>query len=231
MKFFRTLSRFVTVIAILSLYACAQTRQTRSVETTGFLGDYSMLKKGEGGQAQLVYIKPGLNLNGVNKVIIDPITIMRASDSSVAKLSDDELKMLSDSLYITLAEELGKSFEIVNRPGSGTIRIRAAITEARGSKVAMDVITSVIPQTRTLTTLGGLATDTDLFVGKAAVEAEALDAQTGERLWAAVDERVGNKKIIGSAKKWSDVHEAYGAWATRLHERLLELGAGAPKTR
>ena len=42
------------VLALALLASCATTRQTRSVETSGFLGDYSMLRGGKGEEAQLV---------------------------------------------------------------------------------------------------------------------------------------------------------------------------------
>ena len=46
-----------TFVALLLLLAgCATTEQTRSVEPSGFLGDYSRLQPGKSGQALLVYI-------------------------------------------------------------------------------------------------------------------------------------------------------------------------------
>ncbi len=48
-------------IALLALFlaGCATTTQTRSVEKSGFLGDYSMLEEGEGDEALLLYVDEG----------------------------------------------------------------------------------------------------------------------------------------------------------------------------
>ena len=55
-------SRVAAMMAagMVVLCGCPTTRQTRTVEKSGFLGDYSQLREGGQGEAQLVYIKPGL---------------------------------------------------------------------------------------------------------------------------------------------------------------------------
>jgi hypothetical protein len=48
----------LTIAAIFALLAagCVSTHRARSVETSGFLGDYSNLREGEGEEALLVYV-------------------------------------------------------------------------------------------------------------------------------------------------------------------------------
>ena len=87
-----------------------------------------------------------------------------------------------------LLNELGLDFELVEHPQPGTLRIRTAITEAKKSKVVLDVVSTVLPPTLLLSELGKLATGTHAFVGRAAVEGEVLDAISNERLIAVVDE-------------------------------------------
>jgi hypothetical protein len=84
----------------------------------------------------------------------------------------------------------------------------------------------VIPQLRLLSTVAGLSTDAQVFVGKAAAEAEITDALTGERLLAAVDERAGTKALGGGFGTWSHVDEAFEYWAERMRTRLAELRSG-----
>jgi hypothetical protein len=112
---------------------------------------------------------------------------------------------------------------MVDRPGPGTLRIRAAITEAKGARVVGNTITTVIPQARLLSTLTGLATNTQAFVGKAAIEGEITDSMSGRRLVAVVDERAGGKTLRGLGGKWKDVDNAFQYWAERLRTRLAEL--------
>jgi hypothetical protein len=204
--------------------ACATTRQTRSVEPSGFLGDYSQLRPGEGEEALLVYVRPGLDLSGYEAVLIDPVTLWQTE--STTKLSSEEAQQLTDSLYTKLRESLSRDWRIAEEPGPGVLRVRAALTEAKGARVAGQAVTSVIPQLRLLSTVAGLSTDAQVFVGKAAAEAEITDALTGERLLAAVDERAGTKALGGGFGTWSHVDEAFEYWAERMRTRLAELRSG-----
>jgi len=43
--------------------------------TSGFLGDYSQLKPGNAGQAQLVYINPDAKWSDYSKVILEPVEL------------------------------------------------------------------------------------------------------------------------------------------------------------
>jgi hypothetical protein len=68
-----------------------------------------------------------------------------------------------------------------------------------------------------------LSTGTQAFVGRVAIEAEILDAVSGERLIAAVDERAGSKRLRGSTNAWSDVYSAFDYWAEVLRARLAAM--------
>jgi len=228
MKVNRHYSVLLASLCILALGSgCARTRQTRNVETTGFLGDYSMLKEGEGKEAQLVYVKPGLNLAKYKKVYIAPITIMKTEGSDVADLDPEDMQRLADYLYMALYGQLSQDYTIVSTPGADVLKLRAAITEARGTKVILNSVTTSVPQVRTVSYFSGWATNTSVFVGKAGIEGEISDSRSGERLMAAVDERVGGKTLRGLGK-WSDVEAAFDLWAKRLRERLQELGGPKP---
>jgi Protein of unknown function (DUF3313) len=62
-----------------------------------------------------------------------------------------------------------------------------------------------------------------VFAGKAGVEAELTNSLSGERLAAAVDERVGTKTIRGGLGEWSHLERSYEFWSERLRKRLAEL--------
>jgi hypothetical protein len=208
---------------VLSLAACATTRQTRSVERSGFLGDYSQLQEGEKGEAQLVYVNPEAEFSGYQAVMLDSVTFWYTSEAS--RLTAEDEQRLTDHLYAALHKELAQDYKIVDRSGPGVMRLRAAITEAKGARVVGNAVTSIVPQLRMLSTVGGMAADTAALVGKVGVEAELSDSLTGQRLLAAVDERAGTKTIRGGLAKWSHVEEAFDFWAKRVRERLSQLRA------
>jgi hypothetical protein len=219
----RTPRRTFALAAVLVLVAsaCATTRQTRGVEPAGFLGDYSQLRPGVGAEAQLIYIDEDASWSKYDAIILDSVTIWHGEGTQ--DLSPEDQQRLTDLLYAKLHEQLSQDYHMVAHPGPTTLRVRAAITEAKGARVVGNAITTIVPQARTISTLTGLASNTQVWVGKAAVEGEITDSMTGARLSAAVDERAGGKTLRGIGGKWKDVENAFDEWARRLRDRLRML--------
>ncbi|MCH8890097.1 MAG: DUF3313 domain-containing protein [Myxococcales bacterium] len=219
-------TRFLCVLGLLGLAlavaACATTRQSRgSGSQSGFLGDYSDLREGEGDEPQLIYINSSANWSQYDAIHIDSVTLWR--DAKTEDVSEEDQQRLTDYLYQELHEQLSQDYRMAERPGPGVLRLRAAITEAKGASVVMNTVTSVVPQLRLATTIVGMAAGTSVLVGKVGVEGELTDSLTGARLGAFVDERQGTKALRGGIKKWSDLERAFDFWAERLRNRLATL--------
>jgi hypothetical protein len=223
----------VTILAAAAMgvgvmTSCTSTSRMRKIEATGFLGDYAQLKPGADGQAQLLYIKPGVNWASYNKIMIDPIKAYAIPGNPLAELPKDQLQALVNYLYVALHEEIGQDFKVVNVAGPGVLRLRVAITEAKAGKPVMGVASSLTPPGIAISTLKTVATGQGTGVGSARIEMELLDAQTKGRLAAAVDGQAGNKRdFFGNFNKWDDAQDAFDTWAARLRTRLAELRAGA----
>ena len=213
----------VAFCAAMAIVACASTMQTWDVEPSGFLKDYTQLRKGREGEAQMIYINMNVDPAIYDKVIIDPITIWNRPDTSLSDVPKQDLQRLADSLDAKLRNSLEVDYEIVDQPGDGVMRLRVAITEAQASAVVADTVSS-LPGVRVVSTIAALGTDIHSFVGRARIECEILDSLSGQRIMAAVAERVGAKTLKGSSNTWDDVEEAYSYWSVRLRERLRELG-------
>jgi hypothetical protein len=140
------------------------------------------------------------------------------------KIDAKDQKMLTDTLYKSMHEKLGEKFKIVNEAGPGVIQLRMALTEAKGARVAMNTVTTVVPQLRAVSTLAGLGTDTAALVGAASMEAEAKDAISGERLAAVVDSRAGTKGITRMLSKWADVEAICDHWGERTRDFFVAQG-------
>ena len=212
----------VLVVFLFLITGCSSTFQTRKVTTTTFLGDYSQLEKGSGDEAQLIYINPQADFNSYTKILMDPVKFYSDKNS---KLEGEDKKRIVDYLHATILEQLKYDYTFVNKPSEGTMRLRVAITEARGSKVVMDTISSIIPIGMAIGLVKKVAVGTNLSVGKASVELEILDSQTGERLVAAVDERAGRKYTgkFDKFQKYHTVEDAFDFWAEKLKKRLAEF--------
>lgn len=218
---------FLTLTAVLAaglVSGCATTYQARKTEKSGFLGDYSQLRAGTNDEALLVYIDPKVNFARYDKIMIDPVRIYAAQDSSLAKLSKEDLQRLVNYLDATLREQLKKDYTIVSAAGPGVMQMRVAITEAKGAKVFLDTFSTLMPIGLAISEVKNLATGSHTAVGAAGVECEALDSVSQTRLFAAVDERVG-RKITGKFdkfEKWRTANDAFDFWSERLETRLKE---------
>jgi len=207
----------------LLVAGCATTHQTRSVKTSGFLSDYSNLRKGTGGEAQLIYVSPNANWKSYKKVLVEPVRIYTPRSSKLAKLAPEDRQALVNSLDTAIREALKGDYALVRVTGPDVMRLRVAITEAKGSTVLLDTTSNVLPPMIVLSALKRAATGTHLAVGKARIEVEMLDSMTGSQLAAAVAERAGGKVIRGKFGKWNDTTAAFDYWAERLKDRLAEL--------
>ena len=217
----------------LALVACTATRARRGTpEESGFLRDYSMLEHRDDYPASLIYIKPGVAWTKYDRIEIDSVTLW--GGEATGSLKADEKQMLTDTLYKALHDELGRFILLTDQPGPSTVRIRAALTHAKGAKVVSRTLTTIVPQARLLGSAVALSTDAAATVGDATAEVEVLDSVTAQRLAASVDERAGNKALFSARtfQKWGDVEAACQFWARRIAFHAAKYGVrrktGAP---
>ena len=216
-----------SLLAIVVLLGACATMQARSANKTGFLGDYSQLKEGGEGRALLVYIDPAADVKSYTRILMEPVKLYASQENSMSNVSPDDRKKLLNYADAAIREQLAKNYVFVREPGPGVMRLRVALTEADSSYVVLDTISTVLPIGLALAGLQTAATGSCSFVGSAGVEAELLDSQTGKRLMAAVDRRVGGK-VTGQGDKfdeWRTVKNAIDFWAQKLQTRLTELRA------
>jgi hypothetical protein len=217
--FHRTLMSLAAAALLVS--ACSSTERAREVRPSGFLGDYAQMQAGGENRALLTYTDPNADFSRYDKLIIDPITVWTVEGSDMAEVPKDELAALVATLDAKLRDALS-DWQLVEEAGPGTLRLRAALTEAEESVVAMDIISSVLPIGWVVGGGTKLASGTWSFVGSASAEAEVVDSVTGKRLLAGVDRQAGGKSAEGITESWSDVELAFDKWANQIASRLAE---------
>jgi hypothetical protein len=220
---------FAGICVLMLLCSCAATSKSQTVTKSGFLGDYGQLKAGKEDQAQLVYIDPKANFKTYTKILMDPIKVYTSDkDSNLKKISKEELQTLVNYLDATIRQNLSKDYAFVNAPGSDVMRLRVAITDAEDSNVTLDTISSILPIGMALNMIQVGITGKSSFVGEAGIEMEILDSQSGTRMAAAVDRRVGAKYTgqFDKFNEWHAVTDSYDYWAQRLQTRLSDLRQG-----
>ncbi len=221
----RSVLLVAVLMATLVIDGCAATRARRGEpEGSGFLGNYSQLQKNPDYPAALVYVRPNVQWGRYSAIQLESAGLYLTENNR--QLSPEDQERLAGMLYNTLSSTLDKYFVLASGPGPNTLRLRAALTQAQGAKVAARTVTTVIPQLRTISSLGGLATDTAATVGSATAEMEMLDSVTGERVAAAVDSRAGTKALFAKRayEVWGDVQAAIEYWSNRLTWQLARNG-------
>lgn len=208
------------------LSGCASLYQERSVTGSGFLNDYSQMTNRGGDTALLSYVAPGADLKPYSKILLEPVrAYVSGKDSPMAKLSKEDRQGMVNTFDAALREKLNLNFALVHEPGPDVLRMRVAVTEAKGSAILLDTVSTVLPVGLAVSGVNAMLTGKHLAVGEIGAECEVLDSVTGKRLLAAVDARVGGKLTFEFNKfsKWHTAKDAFDFWAKQIHERLCEL--------
>ncbi|MDY6987537.1 MAG: DUF3313 domain-containing protein [Thermodesulfobacteriota bacterium] len=174
---------------------------------SGFLGDYSSFRTDPEDPDIFFYEKPGVDWKRFKSLQIDPILVYYKPDARDRQIDPNTLKKMTDYFGTALVKAVEDKYPVVTEPGPHVLRIRAAITELDPSNVLVNVVTSVAL----------LSVD----MGGAAMEAEFLDSETGERLAAIVHKRMGTPiDMVGSYSKWGHAKAAFDYWARELRKGL-----------
>jgi hypothetical protein len=199
----------------------------RRVERSAFLGDVSQLEPGKGDEPSLLYISPTADFSAYEYVVIDPVTVWYGSGSSPDRLPGVELRALAERFESAMRTRMQASiFEVVDEPRAGALRIRAALTDGGRDQAKLDLARAhgVIADTT-----GNIGADTLAFL-RGALELEVVDAVSGERLAAAIDDRLvatpgeeAGDRLDGDTIAWPDVEAFLDSRARRLAARLAAL--------
>ena len=231
----RRVAGVVLICIAVGVSGCASTQEAKSVEKSGFLGDYSMLREGKRStfsqgaenEALLVYRNPAADWKKYKKIQLDPVTVWLGPESKMKDVPAEDRQRLANLLWSQLNEQLRKDYEMTNQLGPDVLRIQAAITEGESSNAVMDTVSSIVPQLKLLSGVKSMATGVSAFTGSASVEGKMTDGQTGTLLAAVVDRRGGTKSLSGVTNSWNDVEEAYRFWAEKTRYRLCQSRGGS----
>jgi len=210
--------------------------------TSGFLENYSSFKESEDYKGIWIYKHPTRGFAEFDAFIIDPISVYLRPKSFMDKIDlkeigikADKLQELTEYFQRQIIKQLkNKKFKIVNEPGERVARIKIAITDVDANIPALNVY--------------GYQKYTGIGMGSAAMEAEAIDSMTEERIVAIIDYRKGSKipkfnrdgksmsekahesydNMKDSWTKWGTVKKIMEKWAIRFANRLDKARAGQP---
>ncbi|MDH3256043.1 MAG: DUF3313 domain-containing protein [Nitrospinota bacterium] len=185
---------------LVGLYACG----VQSTGRNGFLSDYSKLQKNPRYEGSRIYVNPETPLKNYSRFIVNPVQVrlssigaQRGSDS--AKLQ--EMSQYAHQQFVTALENNG--YPVVTNPGPGTLILRSALTEVAPSEL------------RSRSYLMNIS------LGGASIEAEFVDALSGEVVVAVMESQRG-KKVAADLNEYENAKNVVDRWANRLVQRLNE---------
>jgi len=119
--------------------------KTDEQHVSGFISDYSKLRKVEGidGEQVLRWISPALGKGQFSKIMLDPVYLFPIEDQSVeiTPKSQQEIKQYFD---IQLKKAFSSKYEMAEKAANDVAQIRLAITAIQLSPEGMKV-TEVLP--------------------------------------------------------------------------------------
>ncbi len=178
---------------------------------TGFLGDSSQLAPVPGEPDRLYWESPGVAWGSYTKVMLEPVTLCLSQEARGRELRPEDTSRMKDYFRAKAVEAIQSGYPVVDAPGPGVLRIRAAITDLVPTNVAQNLLT---------TAALGLAVD----MGGASMEAEFLDGTTGERLAAVIDRKTGSPlALVENFTTWDHAKAAFDEWAQELRQALDEV--------
>jgi len=175
--------RLSAALTFLVLAGCATSKPQNLV----FLGSGIELQSVPGSPSMRSWSsRPGV-LGDYHAFLFEPVVVSLGKSPADNQATADELKNLSEHLRTAFTAELTRGgYTIVDIPGDGVLRVRAALTELVPVDPAKNVAAKVV----------GSAIGVGLFIptvdiGHAAIEVDMRDCMTNARVAAYADRKAG----------------------------------------
>ncbi|MEN8132886.1 MAG: DUF3313 domain-containing protein [Pseudomonadota bacterium] len=174
----------------------------------GFLDNYESLRPVDNDIGTLYFENNAAAWNSYHSIIMDPIGLHYIPEARERDLDQDKMRKLGEYFRNAMIEAVEDKYTIVDESGHGVMHLRAAITDAKPTNVAANIVSKTL-----------IYVPVDM--GEAAIEGELLDSVTGERLAAIVDRKVGSlfSPSLGYMT-WGHVKDAFRSWAHQLRDVL-----------
>ncbi len=181
---------------------------------SGFMTDYSQLRKVEDGSADYRYVAEGATnrIAKFNAIMIDQPEIFIAADSPYRGAKPKHLNALAEAFRAGIIQALSEDLYVVDQPGPNVMYFSMAISNLRLTKKKK----SVLGYTPIGLVAGGVrgAATTDIAkkanLQDAMFEVEGFDSVSGERLVAVIDSLGAGKEDPASWEELEALALEYG---------------------
>ena len=188
------------LVMCTGLYACGGQPKTGG----GFLTDYSKLQKNPRFEGSRIYTNPNTPIKNYSRFIVNPVQVRLSSLGAHRAIDPAKHQEISQYAYQQFVDALQKGgYEVVTRPGPGTLIFRSALTEVAQSEL----------KSRSFLM--------NISLGGASIEAEFIDALSGEVVVAVMESQRGTIPPTGS-NEYENAKNVVDRWAKRLVQWLDE---------
>jgi hypothetical protein len=198
-----------------------------TIEASGFLGDYSQLRKVPGRLDTWQWVRTGVDWKQYTKLYLEPVEVWINPQGAYPGIEPGLYKKMVDEFRMHVTQEFrAGGYEVVDRPGPGVLKLHFALTGVTPERPGFNPL-DVLP-IKIAINAARYATGTDKSVIAVSGEADVRDGVTNERLFAQVTTRKDVHLFIGRQVTWDDVKDGATEWATQARA-LLDKARGVPR--
>lgn len=221
------MKQFIVLLLWIFLSGCAN---KPTFDLPLFLDSYDDFRPGPEGGVDLIWISPTVStyptiraaFEKYDNVLLDRIYVV-LDESTKEHLNEEEITLVTDYLMQQLKERLRHRFQIVNTPGTNTIRISIALSNIETANPILATTSSVLPIGFGISTIAWVATGEHIQTGNATAEVLVSESQTDAPLIAIIDRRSGNKDFSTITDNTDDVKDAINDWVDQLGNTFLPI--------
>ncbi|MCO6412223.1 MAG: DUF3313 domain-containing protein [Thiogranum sp.] len=205
------ISRLLLIAGVLGL-----SLQYGPALASEFIEDMPPLAQDPDRAGAMIWEKPGVNRAQYTKVMLEPITIFVSPDSEYKGLSAEDLQALSQEFHETLAKTLEPEIPIVSQPGPDVLHLRAGLINVKLAKKKRGLL-GYTPVGIVITAAKD-AVGARVSLKDAALEIEALDSVSGERVGVLADKapKVADTEDLS----WDSISKTFEFYAQRFKARM-----------
>jgi hypothetical protein len=189
----------------------------QDLQSSGFLSDYSQLKKTSDTYMGHSYLVQGAEdrMANYSAVMIDQPEIFIAPDSKYKGMKPDDMKVLADAFRTSMSQSLAQDFMIVEQAGPNVLYVRFAITNLQLKKKKKGLLSFTPVGLVAGVAKSALTSDITkkIDLKGLVMEMEVLDSNSEQQLAAAVEVRSGSKEEPAS---WAELEAMIGVYAQRM---------------
>ncbi len=205
-----SLAFFLTIAAFGSALA-------QDLQSSGFLSDYSQLKKTSDKFMGHSYLVQGAEdtMTNYTAVIIDQPEIFIAPNSKYKGMKPDDMKALADAFRTSMSQSLAQDFIIVEQAGPNVLYVRFALANLQLKKKKKGLLSFTPVGLVAGVAKSALTSDITKKIDLKGLimEMEVLDSNSEQQLAAAVEVRSGSKEEPAS---WAELEAMIGVYAQRM---------------